>query len=103
MKPVLYWTLTRSRFAHNYAAFAVTSEGPRNRINGRFADDHPSHTTKYDCVGRFDTQAAAEAKVSEIKAIRERFNAVRKPYHDAINVADQAEDAAIKEATKAQE
>lgn len=103
MKPILYWTLTGSRYGHRYAAFAVTSEGPRNRINGRFADDHPSHTTKHDCTGRFETKEAAESKVAEIKVIRAKFDDARKPHNEAIRIADREESAEIEALLKVSE
>ena len=104
MKAILYWTLLRDW--GNFKALAVTSEGPRGRINGRFADNYPTHTTVRNCVGRFETQEAADAKTDEIKAIQERFKAARQPHLDAIHTADREEDAAIKAvsgATKAAE
>jgi len=90
MKPILYWTLIRQY--GSYLVLGVTSEGPRGRINGRFGDNYPTHTTKRDCVGCFDTQAAAEAKVEGVKAIRLSAKEERRPFENAIsrNLADEA-------------
>jgi len=84
IKPALYYTLVhRWSYGIGYSVFAVTSETGRRRINGRMllsdGTFEPSHTTKLDCFGRFETEQAARDKIGAIVEIREKY----KPLVDA--------------------
>lgn len=81
-KRVLYWTLNKKRYAFGYEVLAVTSEGPRDRINGRFEDGAATHTLQHDCKGRFDTLEAAKNKIAAIEVLVNEQNAKLQPIHD---------------------
>lgn len=97
MKPILYWTLTSPSFRSGYHAFGVTSEGPRRRLNGRFEDDHPSHTITNMVIGRFKTLEEAQAKRKDVDAIRKTYYEARRPHQRLLQLLDAEEDKAIKD------
>lgn len=99
MKPVLYWTLRGSLYAETtdrFKPFAVTSEGPRGRINGRFEDGFVSHCTVEDIHGRFDTLEKARAKVKALTQLFQRYSEQIIPLRDKIKELDRARRAELK-------
>lgn len=71
MKQIQYYALMRNS---GYRIIGVTSESGRWRINGRYIDhDEPTHTTKRELIGRFDTLEKAQAKIDGIKTICDNY------------------------------
>jgi hypothetical protein len=101
LKPILYYTLVGRGYRTGYAVFGVTSETGRRRLNGRLFLEHggiePTHTTKLDIFGRFDTEQAARDKITAIIAVREKY----KPLIDA--AAKQERDIRSQETREIQE
>ncbi len=94
-KPVLYWTII-ARWGMGYVVLAVTSEGPGRRINGRLPNGEPTHTMRGNITGKFTSQSAATALTDTIKAIREKYEALRKPHKDEITRLIGVEETEIK-------
>lgn len=79
-KPILYWVVKRrSWHTSKYEPFGVTSESPRGRLNGRYADNYASHCTKRDTAGKFDRLEDAQQKCLNIARIREDYAAKIEP------------------------
>lgn len=95
MKSILYWTLIKTTWNRRHTPFGVTSEGPRGRINGRYEDDHPSHTTARDIVGKFDTLEQAKKKAAHVAIIRATHAKDRELPQLEINRSHELEDKEI--------
>lgn len=106
MKKPIYYAIARARWhtPHmGYAVLAVTSEGPRGRINGRYTtDNHPTHMNKRDLLPlRFDTADKAGDKITAIRAASDAWQPALKAAHAETRRLYDEQEKAIQEAINA--
>jgi hypothetical protein len=96
MKPALYYAIRSG------AIIAVTSEKEaRHQWFGRYVTDNSAtHGSsagygQAQLRGRFETIEAAEAMRDQLIAIAAKYDAIRKPHHDAVTASYRHEREAI--------
>lgn len=77
MKPTLYWALARRTYG-GYEVMRVTSVKAMRMVYGSDVDGMPTHKKPHHVKGRFDSQEAAAATLSEVDACTRRHNERRR-------------------------
>lgn len=99
MKPVLYYTINApyrrvSQFKSD-TIIAVTSEGPRGRLNGRYLDGSATHKRAADTIGRFPTRELAEKRMESVVAVLNKLREDLSPLRQEIKRLERRADADI--------
>lgn len=100
LKEALFYTIMKRWGYSSWEVLAVTTE-KRRQFFGRYASDNSgTHVSQSDCVGRFPTQEAAEARIEAIKRVTQRHEPAIKAAALAEDRARQARDTDIERAWK---
>ncbi len=98
MKPALYFTLVPGWSPKSaYRVMTVTSEKPDRMIYGRDDQDCSTHRHWRDRHGRFETEAAAKAVISQIIDVHDRFADKLRAARLQLKAIDQAEREAVRD------
>lgn len=87
MKKVIHYTLrTPIWYSTEFIILAVTSEGPRGRVNARYiSDNHPTHLNIKETIGKFDTIEQAKSALEKFETIRLKYKELNKKLNAEMN------------------